>query len=131
MEKARFLTEPSRKVPIVREVDVLVVGGGMAGSCAAIAAGRMGLNTLLVEYFGCLGGNATTGFVNCFCGFFTETNFVQVVKGIGGDGDNLIINSIFKNTFFIVKVFIFNNDFVINIFSWNIHQGKIKGPFVR
>jgi hypothetical protein len=85
MEKVSFLTEPSRKVPIVREVDVLVVGGGMAGSCAAIAAGRIGLKTLLVEYFGCLGGNATAGFVNCFCGFFTEPNLVQVVKGIGGE----------------------------------------------
>jgi hypothetical protein len=85
MESVRFLTESSRKVPVVREVDVLVVGGGMAGSCAAIAAGRMGLTTLLVEYFGCLGGNATTGFVNCFCGFFTEPNLVQIVKGIGGE----------------------------------------------
>ena len=85
MEKMSFITESSRKVPIIREVDVLVVGGGMAGTSAAIAAGRMGLNTLLVEYFGCLGGNATTGFVNCFCGFFTETNLVQVVKGIGGE----------------------------------------------
>jgi ribulose 1,5-bisphosphate synthetase/thiazole synthase len=81
----RFLTEPSRKVPIVREVDVLVVGGGMAGSCAAIAAGRMGSKTVLVEYFGCLGGNATTGLVNTFCGFYTKENLVPVVKGVGGE----------------------------------------------
>ena len=80
-----FLAEPSRKVPVVREVDVLVVGGGMAGSCAAIAAGRMGSKTLLVEYFGCLGGNATTGLVNSFCGFYTKENFVPVVKGVGGE----------------------------------------------
>ncbi len=80
-----FITEPGRKVPIVKEVDVLVVGGGMAGSCAAIAAGRMGLKTLLVEYFGCLGGNATNGLVNSFCGFFTKENLVPVVKGIGGE----------------------------------------------
>ena len=80
-----FLSEPSRKVPIVREVDVLVVGGGMAGSCAAIAAGRMGSKTVLVEYFGCLGGNATTGLVNTFCGFYTKQNLVPVVKGIGGE----------------------------------------------
>ena len=82
---AKFITEPRRTVPIVREVDVLVVGGGMAGSCAAIAAGRMGLKTLLVEYFGCLGGNATTGLVNTFCGFYTKDNLVPVVKGIGGE----------------------------------------------
>jgi hypothetical protein len=80
-----FLTEPSRKTPILREVDIVVVGGGMAGSCAAISAGRMGLKTLLVEYFGCLGGNATTGLVNSFCGFYTKENLVPVVKGIGGE----------------------------------------------
>ena len=38
MEKG-YITEPKRNVPVVREVDVLVVGGGMAGSCAAVAAG--------------------------------------------------------------------------------------------
>jgi hypothetical protein len=87
-----FLTEPSRKVPIVREVDILVVGGGMAGSCAAIAAGRMGLKTALVEYFGCLGGNATTGLVNSFCGFYTKENFIPIVKGVGGEIARMMID---------------------------------------
>ena len=83
---SKYLIEPSRKVPIVKEVDVLVIGGGMAGSCAAIAAGRMGLRTLLVEYFGYLGGNATNGSINTFCGFYTfQKNAVQLVKGIGGE----------------------------------------------
>lgn len=84
-ESSKFLTEPSRRVPIVREVDILVVGGGMAGACAAIAAARMGLKTLLIEYFGCLGGNATTGLINTFCGFFTKPNLVPVVRGVGGE----------------------------------------------
>lgn len=82
----KYLIEPSRKVPIVKEVDVVVVGGGMAGTCAGIAAGRMGLRTLLVEYFGYLGGNATNGSINTFCGFYTfQKNAVQLVKGIGGE----------------------------------------------
>jgi hypothetical protein len=85
MKRGRYLTEPARRIPVAEEVDVLVVGGGLAGSCAAIAAGRMGLKTLLVEYFGCLGGNATTGLVCTFCGFFTKPNLVPVVKGIGGE----------------------------------------------
>jgi hypothetical protein len=67
-----FLVEQARKVPIIRDVDVLVVGGGMAGVGAAVAAGRMGLKTLLVEYFGCLGGNGTSGMVNNFCGYTTS-----------------------------------------------------------
>ena len=80
-----YYREPARNIPIVRDVDVLVVGGGMAGVAAAVAAGSMGSRTLLVEYFGCLGGNATTGMVNNFCGYTTMgKNRLQIVKGIGG-----------------------------------------------
>jgi len=81
-----FLVEPVRKVPIIRDVDVLVVGGGMAGVGAAVTAGRMGLKTLLVEYFGCLGGNGTSGMVNNFCGYATSgKNPAQIVQGVGGE----------------------------------------------
>ena len=45
----------------VREYDVLVVGGGTTGSCAAIAAARGGARTAIVEYYGFLGGNAVCG----------------------------------------------------------------------
>jgi hypothetical protein len=80
------LVEQARKVPIIREVDDLVVGGGMAGVGAAVAAGRMGLKTLLVEYFGCLGGNGTSGMVNNFCGYTTfGKDAMQIVQGVGGE----------------------------------------------
>ena len=80
-----YYREPARDIPVARDVDVLVVGGGMAGVCAASAAGRMGAKTLLVEYFGCLGGNATTGMVNNFCGYTTMgRGRIQIVKGTGG-----------------------------------------------
>ena len=81
-----FVTEPSRRIPVAREVDVLVVGGGMAGVSAATAAARMGMKTMLIEYFGFLGGNATAGLVNDFCGFYTRTRQArQLVGGIGGE----------------------------------------------
>jgi hypothetical protein len=82
----KSVVEEKKKVPVVEDVDVLVVGGGMAGVGAAVAAGRMGLKTLLVEYFGCLGGNGTSGMVNNFCGYTTSgANKVQIVQGIGGE----------------------------------------------
>jgi len=84
-KKGKFLVEPSRKTPVIREVDILVVGGGIAGVTAALAAGRMGLKTLLVDYFGCLGGNASIGLVNTFCGFYTKESLVPIVKGVGGE----------------------------------------------
>ncbi len=46
--------------------DVCVVGGGMAGSSAAIASGKLGVETLLVEAYGFLGGTATAGMVAPF-----------------------------------------------------------------
>jgi len=43
------------------EPDLLVIGGGTAGACAAIAAGREGVRVALIEMGGCLGGTATAG----------------------------------------------------------------------
>ena len=53
--------EPARRVPLVAEADVLVVGGGPAGIAAASCAARHGARTLLVERYGFLGGMGTAG----------------------------------------------------------------------
>lgn len=59
----RTVTEAAREVPVYAETDVLVVGGGPAGTAAAIAAGRMGAEVMLVERYNHLGGLATGGLV--------------------------------------------------------------------
>ena len=89
----KWLREQVKKTPIVREVDVLVVGGGAAGAAAALAAARMGAKTCVVEFFGCLGGNGSAGMVSNYCGIATTgpgATPLQLVKGIGGD----IINAL-------------------------------------
>jgi predicted NAD/FAD-dependent oxidoreductase len=43
--------------------DVVVVGGGPAGTAAGIAAARVGIKTLVIEKSGCLGGMASSGMV--------------------------------------------------------------------
>lgn len=43
-------------LPIIKECDVLVVGGGPSGCAAAIQSAREGVNTLLIEQSGMLGG---------------------------------------------------------------------------
>jgi len=45
------------------DVDVIVAGSGLCGTFAAIAAGRCGAKTLVVERFGSLGGNIGPGMV--------------------------------------------------------------------
>jgi ribulose 1,5-bisphosphate synthetase/thiazole synthase len=57
------ILEPAREIPIIEEPDVLVVGGGPAGVAAAIAAGRAGASTVLVERYNHLGGLWTGGLV--------------------------------------------------------------------
>ena len=63
------------------KVDVLVCGGGMAGTAAAIAAGRAGADTLLVERWGFLGGSATAAAVGQFVGWETAAGR-RVIRGI-------------------------------------------------
>lgn len=55
----QWMDEPARRLPVVRDADVLVLGGGPAGIGAAIGAARAGARTLLVERNGFLGGVAT------------------------------------------------------------------------
>jgi len=57
---------PARPAP---EADILVAGGGTAGTAAAIAAARRGHRVLLVEQSNALGGTSTTGGV---CAWFAS-----------------------------------------------------------
>lgn len=65
--------------------DVLVIGGGAAGIAAAIAAGRAGAKTLLLERYGFLGGLATTAQVGTICGLYlrdtTSSQATPVASG--------------------------------------------------
>ncbi|MFW5864417.1 MAG: FAD-dependent oxidoreductase [bacterium] len=56
--------EPQKTLPVDGEYDVIVVGGGVAGVGAAIAAARGGCKTLILERESMLGGLATAGLVN-------------------------------------------------------------------
>ncbi|MGE0350108.1 FAD-dependent oxidoreductase [Hydrogenophaga sp.] len=65
-------------------VDVLVCGGGVAGTMAAVAAARQGATVMLVERYGFLGGNATGGAVAQFNSWQTEAGR-RVVAGLADE----------------------------------------------
>jgi len=60
--------------------DIVVIGGGPAGTIAAIAAARAGARVLLVERYGFLGGSLTAAMVAPMMGFHAGS--LQVVRGI-------------------------------------------------
>ena len=57
------VVRPQSLIPKIAETDVLVVGGGAAGTTAAIAAARAGAKVALIERYGHFGGLITGGLV--------------------------------------------------------------------
>ncbi len=67
---------------VSREVDVLVVGGGIAGAFAALGARAKGVRVTLIERHNVLGGQGTAGGVAGFCGDSSLVNgpFAELVE---------------------------------------------------
>lgn len=57
-----------RDLRVAYTADVAVLGGGIAGVCAACAAVKRGARVVLVERFAVAGGDLTSGGVASFCG---------------------------------------------------------------
>ena len=75
----KILLEPARQIPIAGEFDVVVCGGGPAGVAAAIAAGRNGAKTIILESQGCLGGIMTTGLMPKIINGIEKDGFIQEI----------------------------------------------------
>lgn len=71
-----------RDIPSSQPYDLVVVGGGPAGTAAAIQAARMGLKVKLVEGSGCLGGMGTSALVS---------NWSNL-----GNGETMIVRGVVK-----------------------------------
>ena len=92
MRPAKTCRLPARDVPILGEYDVVVCGGGPAGSAAALAARRAGLKVLVVEAQGQLGGMGVSGMVSEWLGgdnggIFHELAGEAVQRGIARVSD--------------------------------------------
>lgn len=61
-------------LPVLAEVDVLVIGGGAAGVAAAETAGTSGQDTWLIEKYGFCGGAAVAGLSGTICGMYMASD---------------------------------------------------------
>jgi hypothetical protein len=76
--------EAPREIPVFRDCDVLVVGGGPSGTAAAVAAARTGADVVLLERCNHLGGLSTGGLV-IWIDRMTDWTGTQVIRGIAND----------------------------------------------
>ena len=77
----KYYTIPAREAPVLESLDVVVVGGGFPGVCAAIGAARAGAKVAIVERDGMLGGQAAE--IDTFgLDGFVDNNGRLFVKGI-------------------------------------------------
>ena len=61
-----YVLERERKLPVISHYDIVVVGAGIAGTAAALAASRHNKKVLLVERMYAIGGLATLGLITVY-----------------------------------------------------------------
>lgn len=71
-----------------KKYDIIVAGCGCAGFAAAVQAGRLGKNVLIIEKNGMPGGIMTVGGNNDVAQFYAHQN--QIIAGIGWEFVNLL-----------------------------------------
>ena len=76
--------EPARSIPVMRDCDVLVVGGGPSGTAAAVAAARTGAEVVLLESANHLGGLSTGGLV-IWIDRMSDWSGNRIIQGIASD----------------------------------------------
>ena len=80
------ISTDKRKVPVLGEYDVVVVGGGTGGAPAGIAAARQGAKTLVVEYLHGLGGVGTMGYISKYYYGYIKGFTKEIDDGVNGYG---------------------------------------------
>ena len=72
----------TQNLALYGEYDVVVLGGGPSGVCAAVCAARQGMKVLLAESTANLGGMATNGKVGPFMTNYDRDGNIKIVGGI-------------------------------------------------
>lgn len=98
----RMMSEPfsvdTRKPKSVRlDADLVIVGGGLAGTCAAITAARSGITVVLVQDRPVLGGNASSEVRLWGLGATSHMNNNNRWAREGGVIDEILVENMYRN----------------------------------
>lgn len=66
----------------IGDYDVVIAGGGPAGICAAVSAAQEGMNVIIIEKAGILGGNLTMGHVAPYLGVYGENTLADKINDL-------------------------------------------------
>lgn len=78
----KTILEPAREIPVINEVDIVVVGGGCTGVFAAIRAARLGAKVAIIEASNAFGGAATNAFVCVWHTLYDMKFQKQIIGGL-------------------------------------------------
>jgi Succinate dehydrogenase/fumarate reductase, flavoprotein subunit len=114
------------------EADFCVVGGGMAGLCAAIAAARRGARTVLVNDRPVLGGNASSEVRMWICGAHGENNHET------GIIEELLLENAYRNRYpnysiwdsILYEKARFQEGLEL-VLNCHVHQADVEGGMIR
>ncbi len=78
----KTILEPGRDIPVIRECDLVVIGGSCTGVFAAVRAARLGLSVAVIEKQNCFGGVATAGLVNVWHSLYDTEGSRPIIGGL-------------------------------------------------
>jgi hypothetical protein len=73
---------PAKKLPVINEVDICVLGGSCTGVFAAVRAARLGAKVAIIEKQNAFGGVATNAFVNIWHSLLNTEFNKQIIAGL-------------------------------------------------
>jgi hypothetical protein len=80
-----YVIEPSRRIPVIYEADICVIGGSCTGVFAAVRAAKLGARVVLIEQQNAFGGVATNSMVNIWHSL-QDTEFErEIIGGLTAD----------------------------------------------
>ena len=86
----KTILQPEKRIPVIAETQVLIVGSGPAGIAAAVASARTGAQTMLVERYGCFGGALSIGQVESYNWYFNNQTYTS--KGISSEIEHRMLD---------------------------------------